>query len=142
MIPLIDALTAHLEKAIKNTALLRTVRNAAVRGRAVLNKYYSRTDDSIMYRCAMSKYIKCLGWLQLIQSHTVLHPTYKLEYFREHGWESEWIPIAEKILREQWVTYYQEDHEVSEAAPTVRTYHHHVCQYTHAKLWRALLGTD
>lgn len=54
-IPIIDALTRMLETASDNDALFPAVRAAAAKGIAVLNKYYAKTDESIMYRCAMSK---------------------------------------------------------------------------------------
>jgi hypothetical protein len=33
---------------------------AAVRGRVMLNKYYGLTDDSVMYRIAMCKWLSIL----------------------------------------------------------------------------------
>lgn len=44
-----------LETASDNDALFPAIRAAAAKGIAVLNKYYAKTDESIMYRCAMSK---------------------------------------------------------------------------------------
>ncbi|KAK7689201.1 hypothetical protein QCA50_002610 [Cerrena zonata] len=38
----------------------------------------------------------------------VMHPRYKLEYFRRHKWEPEWIRTTEDILRDQWTWYYQD----------------------------------
>jgi len=55
VIPIIDALTRMLETVSENGALFPAVRAAATKGIAVLNKYYAKTDESIMYRCAMSK---------------------------------------------------------------------------------------
>jgi len=45
-----------------------------------MNRYYSLTDSSSTYRIAM-----------------VLHPRLKLEYFRQHHWEGEWIEEAENM---------------------------------------------
>ena len=53
VIPLIDNLTASLEKAMENEDLHISVRAGAAAGVQVLNKYYSRTDESIVYRLAM-----------------------------------------------------------------------------------------
>ena len=50
-----DALTHMLEHVTSNVQLLPSVRAAAACGKAVLDKYYSLTDDSVMYRLAMSK---------------------------------------------------------------------------------------
>jgi hypothetical protein len=55
VIPVIDALTRMLETARSNKANFPAVRAAASKGMAVLNKYYGKTDESIMYRCTMSK---------------------------------------------------------------------------------------
>lgn len=54
VIPLINILTTQLEDCVASPALHSVVRVTAARGLHVLNKYYSRTDDSIMYRIAMS----------------------------------------------------------------------------------------
>lgn len=58
VIPVIDALTRMLETVSDNEKLFRAVRAAATKGIGVLNKYYEKTDESIMYRCAMSKFIR------------------------------------------------------------------------------------
>ena len=55
VIPVIDILNEKLEDAAENTSLLPSVRAGAMKGLAVLNKYYSKTDESIMYQIAMSK---------------------------------------------------------------------------------------
>ena len=55
VIPLFDSLINRFEEFIGNEDLFPGVHAAAIRGRAVLCKYYSKTDDSIMYRMAMSK---------------------------------------------------------------------------------------
>lgn len=57
-IPIIDVLTAHLTNTVVDKhkkGIVRPIRIAAARGLAVLNKYYSATDESVMYRIAMSK---------------------------------------------------------------------------------------
>ncbi|KAF9470670.1 hypothetical protein BDN70DRAFT_909489 [Pholiota conissans] len=46
-----------------------------------LNYYYSLTDYSEVYQIAM-----------------ILHPGYKLEYFKSAGWEQEWIDVAEGLV--------------------------------------------
>ena len=55
VLPLIDNLTAVLERASKNALLNITTRAAALSGIKVMNKYYSKTDDTIIYCIAMSK---------------------------------------------------------------------------------------
>ena len=46
-----------------------------------IDRYYSLTDPSSIYRIAM-----------------VLHPGMKLEYFHNHEWEAEWIREAERLV--------------------------------------------
>ena len=55
VIPLIDFLTTRLENAIADRSLLKPVRMAAARGLRMLNKYYEKSDDSWLYRLALSK---------------------------------------------------------------------------------------
>lgn len=37
----------------------------------------------------------------------MLHPKYKLAYFKEAAWEPEWIDTAVDILRDEWETHYK-----------------------------------
>ncbi len=56
VIPVIDLLEGMLMDASTNAALHPAVRAAASLARTVLNKYYEKTDESILYRCAICKY--------------------------------------------------------------------------------------
>jgi hypothetical protein len=58
--------------------------------RKKINRYYSMTDISSTYRIAM-----------------VLHPGLKLEYFRQQGWEDEWVDNAENLVREEYIICYE-----------------------------------
>ena len=53
VIPFIDILTDHVEKYKADTTKSRVVRAAAARGRIILDRYYSRTDEVAIYRVAM-----------------------------------------------------------------------------------------
>jgi len=55
VIPIFDIIMTTLEDNIENDTLPLIVRHAALRGYYMLNKYYSLTNDSIVYRIAMSK---------------------------------------------------------------------------------------
>ena len=57
VIPVIDILTEVLEEVVLrgSNKLKPAVKVGAAKGLAVLNKYYSKTDESIMYRIAISK---------------------------------------------------------------------------------------
>ncbi|OJT02096.1 hypothetical protein TRAPUB_7442 [Trametes pubescens] len=101
VIPYIDILTEHLDDYTADLELAPSVRAAAQRGRAVLNKYYERTDESIIYRIAM-----------------ILHPAYKTQYFRDHRWEEEWIEEAKTIIREEWEANYKPADD-TDATPAV-----------------------
>lgn len=57
VIPYIDVLTRHIDGFKNNDNLAPVVRAASQRGRVILDKYYSLTDDSIIYRIAMSLYM-------------------------------------------------------------------------------------
>lgn len=56
VVPIIDSLTSALDKYIDNVALHPVVCHAALRGLLMLNKYYARTDESIVYRIAMGMF--------------------------------------------------------------------------------------
>jgi hypothetical protein len=53
VIPIIDVITRVLDDYINDVNKFPAVRAAARRGLATLNKYYSLTDDSVMFRIAM-----------------------------------------------------------------------------------------
>ncbi|KAJ7064063.1 hypothetical protein C8F01DRAFT_984191 [Mycena amicta] len=60
VIPIIDILNQHLEAVVRKTKsperpMSAVVRMAAVAGLGITDKYYSKTDESIMYRVAMRK---------------------------------------------------------------------------------------
>lgn len=54
VIPLIDQIYLLLEDLEDNVTLLKTIHFGVKAGLKVLDKYYAQTDDSLMYRAAMS----------------------------------------------------------------------------------------
>lgn len=56
VIPIIDRLTERLEQARDDTTKHVAVRSAAARATSMMNKYYSATDESIVFRIAMSEF--------------------------------------------------------------------------------------
>ncbi|KAF8584117.1 hypothetical protein K439DRAFT_1298393, partial [Ramaria rubella] len=76
VIPIMNVLTATLNKYASNKMLFPAVRSAATRGHEI-NKYYSLMDDSIVYQIAM-----------------VLHPRYKTIYFQRQKWPDSWVDTA------------------------------------------------
>ncbi|EIW51479.1 uncharacterized protein TRAVEDRAFT_87359, partial [Trametes versicolor FP-101664 SS1] len=90
VIPYMDILTNLVDKFRKDEKLAPSVRAAAQRGRVILDKYYTLTDETIIYRLAM-----------------ILHPGHKLRYFRDENWPEEWITEAVELLRAEWRAYYK-----------------------------------
>ncbi|KAJ7061354.1 hypothetical protein C8F01DRAFT_161349, partial [Mycena amicta] len=110
IIPLIDILNQHLEDAAKrkttdyyvhpqtakssstpsSTPQAPIVSLAALKGLAVLDKYYGKTDELIMYRAAM-----------------VMHPSYRTSYFDKMDWPDSWKKTAIDLVRNEWVTHYK-----------------------------------
>jgi hypothetical protein len=74
-----------------------SIRSALKLAKKVMNKYYSATDDSKVYRVAMGMF--CPDTPLFLTTHTVLHPNIKLEYFRSRRWEREWIDTAKSLVR-------------------------------------------
>ena len=72
-----------------------------------LDRYYSKTDDSAVYRIAMSAYLLCQSFLLCFNILSVLHPGLKLEYFRKHDWQEEWVDVAENLVREEYISNYE-----------------------------------
>lgn len=70
---------------VESIEYLPIIKHAARLGIKALNKYYSLTDDSYIYRIAI-----------------LLHPAMKADWMRDQGWETEWIEEAINILREIW----------------------------------------
>lgn len=56
VIPVLDLATIYLESMIRDVRNLPVVRTAAARGLVVVDKYYSKTDESLMYQAALSKW--------------------------------------------------------------------------------------
>jgi hypothetical protein len=75
--------------------------------RKKMDRYYSLTDFSATYRIAMGISFRCLAVLSLIFCLAVLHPGLKLEYFRRHEWEDDWIEQAENMVREEYIGTYE-----------------------------------
>jgi hypothetical protein len=87
VIPTIDRIDAMLSESSPEP-LTPAVKHGLSFARRVLNKYYSKTDASNIYRIAM-----------------ILHPQMKLKYFQRHKWSPEWIDTAKAMLREEFLKY-------------------------------------
>ena len=75
----------------------------------MLNKYYAKTDESVVYRIAMSvsslsfpfSLCMCLCFV------SVLHPEFKLDYFKKAKWLPEWITEARRVATVEWEAHYK-----------------------------------
>jgi hypothetical protein len=107
VIPAMDRMHADLVAACKNENYSTAIRAALEIGKKLLDKYYSITDNSEVYRIAMSKsfFFYFLGTIYLI-SCLVLHPAHKLKYFSKQGWDKAWIDTAEEIVRDEFKRNY------------------------------------
>jgi hypothetical protein len=121
VIPLIDMLTHKLEDTITNHSLMPPVKSAAAKGLAVLHKYYSKSDESIMYRCvmSMSNLNIPIQYVTTTNTSLVLHPRYKLTYFRHEKWPQSWISTVEDIIRDLWTEHYKPQNEEGLPSATV-----------------------
>ena len=91
VIPAMDKLTDDLDAKSEKT-FHPSIIAALKLARKKLNRYYSLTDNSATYRVAM-----------------VLHPGMKLEYFKQHEWETDWIEEAEDLVRRIYDASYNID---------------------------------
>lgn len=53
----------------------------------------------------------------VLSQFAVLHPAYKLQYFRDQDWPAEWINEAVDIIKTEWVHNYKPDAPAAEPEP-------------------------
>ncbi|KAF8574541.1 hypothetical protein K439DRAFT_1372140, partial [Ramaria rubella] len=107
VIPVIDLLTATLDQYASDKKFFPAVHSVAAKGHEILNKYYSLTNDSIVYQIAM-----------------ILHPHYKTLYFQQQKWPDLWIDTTVKLLCEQWEKHYKPARTESLTTSEVNTLFH------------------
>jgi hypothetical protein len=106
-----DHIDRHLATAARDDTYLPCIQAALSMGKRLLNKYYSSTDQSELYRIAMSKFQSYYDAPALI--FVVLHPSHKLAYFNQAGWDEDWRSTAEDIVRYEFERAYK-DMEITE----------------------------
>ncbi|KAF8978261.1 hypothetical protein BDQ17DRAFT_1220600, partial [Cyathus striatus] len=89
VIPSMDIINDCLTTAAINPELPLAICTSAGLAKKTLNRYYSQTDESETYCIAM-----------------ILHPRYKLQYFKKAGWLPEWIDTAKDVLHTQFELNY------------------------------------
>lgn len=72
-----------------------------------IDRYYAHTDSSDAYRIAMSMSIIHFLYHGLLIILRVLHPGLKLEYFRMHEWEQDWIKVAKDMVHDEYNLNYK-----------------------------------
>ncbi|KAH9987579.1 hypothetical protein BJV77DRAFT_922019, partial [Russula vinacea] len=77
VIPAMDTIDEVLATNALSSKYSVAIHAALSIGKKTLNRYYSKTDLSNVYRIAM-----------------VLHPRHKLNYFKKAKWEDDWIKAA------------------------------------------------
>ncbi len=130
--PAIDKLMWFLEQGRDDMELHAAVRMACYRAMLVLNKYYAKSDESVIYRIAVSKSI--LIKRLYIKTLAVMHPGYKLQYFRSQNWLQDWIDEAIVVLCEEWNDYKPQSATPSSTsvhAPTRKVWNQQYNAYSH-----------
>ena len=97
----------NLLSAAAKRPLVPAVKHALKFARASINKYYSKTDASDIYRIAMDEanYHYTCHLSQANQYYKVLHPKLKLQYFEERNWLRAWIVTAREMVEERFRNY-------------------------------------
>jgi hypothetical protein len=112
-LPVVIPAMDHIDTIFTGYALPGNGKPPAIRAaveiaKTTLNKYYSLTDSSELYRIAMGKILLLLivSMIHLLTcivlSLSVLHPGYKLEYFKNAGWDDDWVDTARALVRKQF----------------------------------------
>ncbi|KAF8173554.1 hypothetical protein K438DRAFT_1610686, partial [Mycena galopus ATCC 62051] len=83
-----DLITTTIVPARRQRILDSSIRDALKLAKKTMNRYYSATDDSNVYRIA-----------------TILHPSLKLDYFKLRKWEQPWIDTARELVETEYEIY-------------------------------------
>ncbi|KAG6894808.1 hypothetical protein C0992_004560 [Termitomyces sp. T32_za158] len=101
VIPAIDLIDKKLTATSLDPANLFALHASIGIAKKTLNCYYTKTHDSEVYRIAM-----------------ILHPRHKTEYFKNNGWEPQWIATAKDIVQGVFDQNYQLEIEEGKASDT------------------------
>jgi hypothetical protein len=125
IVPTMDRIDTMLSSSGR-TPLAPGVKHALTFARQSMDKYYSKTNLSNVYRIAMGMFIAriCSILTDKAIVHTVLHPQLKLKYFQQHGWEKDWVKTAEGIIRDEFSKYLTRSQRVSTSESTPLTVRH------------------
>ncbi|KAF8587476.1 hypothetical protein K439DRAFT_1337946 [Ramaria rubella] len=101
VIPMLDQLTAALDLVVDDQSKHLSIHHGAKNALKVVDKYYSRTEDSHIYCVAM-----------------IMYPKYKLDYFHAKEWPQDWIDTALSIAHQIWCDKYKKHAPIENIAPT------------------------
>ncbi|KAG6851611.1 hypothetical protein C0991_007681 [Blastosporella zonata] len=100
VIPAMDLIDNELTTASLDTSKDLALRVSIGIAKKTANRYYTKTDESDLYRTAMN-------------------PKRKLEYFADNDWPSDWIKTAKGIVRDLFDDKYQfEVEEIKSVEPS------------------------
>ena len=102
VIPAMDHIDQQLTAFSRDKKYTISIRTAVTVAKKTLNRYYSLTDSSEVYRIMMGKLVSLYIYQWLTSLHTVLHPRHKLAYFKNVGWQTDWIEMAEALVCEEF----------------------------------------
>ncbi|PIL31003.1 hypothetical protein GSI_05696 [Ganoderma sinense ZZ0214-1] len=89
VIPVMDCIEETLMDASHGVKYSNAIAVACGLAKNILDKYYSLTDGSATYRIAM-----------------ILHPRYKLSYFRKLKWTKGWQQTVHKLVKQEYANTY------------------------------------
>lgn len=106
MIPVIDCLDKFLNDQAINPACLPAIQAACALAKKLLNKYYSKTDESDIYWIARSTCVYYFVHALYLCRLKVLHPCHKFDYFKRAKWQPAWIAEAQELVEAAWERTY------------------------------------
>ncbi|PPQ87566.1 hypothetical protein CVT26_015429, partial [Gymnopilus dilepis] len=106
VIPAMDKIDEYFTNRLTEDSLNVAMRSAIIAAKATLNKYYELSDHAEVYRVAMGEYPSFVFDLSLTWCAIVLHPRYKLRYFKKAGWDEEWIKTSRQFVQDELDRFY------------------------------------
>ncbi|KAH9960320.1 hypothetical protein BC827DRAFT_1133378 [Russula dissimulans] len=91
VLPAMDKICDILETNSTSSNFSPAIKSALATGTKLLNHYHALADCSLVYRFT-----------------TILHPSYKLEYFKNADWPDDWIEDAKESIQEEYTRVYTE----------------------------------
>ncbi|KAL0566666.1 hypothetical protein V5O48_015338 [Marasmius crinis-equi] len=108
VIKYMDVMNDLLEEWVSDISKPNVIRYGAAKALGLLDKYYAKTDDSIMPQVAMSKCLVSIYLLDgLADVQRVLHPQEKMSYFEGQKWPDDWKNAARTAVAQLWETHYK-----------------------------------